>query len=206
MINTSFIQHAASLLPPLGYRLDTPTQLADEIQKGGLTAVGFLEEPLPSNPLISTQKIIATATAKPWIEEWPWEDEVKGKVRRKIMKFDGADGKGEKEVLEWEMTAVVNRYEERYLGKGYASRVMEVLERDLMGRLGDLDEDDGGEVRGKRVWMIRNAEPLTGDYWLSQGFKTVGGIWFEKGTLGCYRRFRLDHMVREFGVGNGRRV
>lgn len=208
MINESFIQHAKHLIPPLGYRLDTDTQLADEILKGGLAGVGFLEETVEGVGRI--KKIVATATAKPWIEEWPWEETVKQdaspSVRRKILK---GDGKSEREVSQWELTAVVNRYEERYLRKGYASKVMQILEEDLIKRLGDLDSDDDdmGDLDGapkmevKRVWMIRNAEELTGEYWLNRGFKTVGGMWFEKGTMGCYRRFRLNHMIKEFGVG-----
>lgn len=202
MINDSFIQHAKNLLPPLGSRLDTDTQLADEILKGGLTGVGFLEEMVEGVGRI--KKVVTTATAKPWIEEWPWEEILDSGsppcVKRKILK---GDGKCERDVLQWEMTAVVNRYEERYLGKGYAAKVMKVLEADLIRRLGDLEIDGTPKsMIEKRVWMIRNAEELTGEYWLNRGYKTIGGMWFEKGMLGCYRRFRLNHMIKDFEFGN----
>jgi hypothetical protein len=176
LINEAYWAHYAGLIPTTFPRFNTDTQLLEEIEDG-LAAVVFLDD-----------LIVATASVKPWLEAWPWEDGTSMIVKRE---------KREGEVLDYEFTAVAVRYGPLYLGKGYADTAMRTLHDEMVRRLAVGKKE--GEREG-RFW-VRINEELTGDYWRRKGFHVISDMWCEKGKFGNKRRFVVSTMTKEiFGV------
>lgn len=173
-------------------RLQTDNQLSEELGADGFTAVAFASSDTGKKP-----QVIGTASMKPWKDDGLWnpshDDDASQEPTTK-----NPNSKTEPFVQDhacpgdYELAVVALPPDPRYRGKGIAGRLVKACEDEILRLRGHQP----GRERPVRI-MIRTPKENTGDYWLKQGFKTVGSRKCPKGFWDSLEEFTMWAMVRE---------
>jgi GNAT superfamily N-acetyltransferase len=194
MINASYMVSHTNKIKYLEnkVRLRTDSELSEELGADGFTAVAFF-----SGETEEKVQVIGTASMKPWKDDGLWNpldhddtkhDPMTEKVNsemEQILQHYACPG-------DYELAVVALPPDPRFRGKGIAGRLVKACEEEILRR---RRVEANGE-RPVRI-MIRVSKENAGDYWLKQGFKTVGSRKCPKGFWDSLEEFTMWAMIRE---------
>ncbi|GLI71964.1 hypothetical protein PoHVEF18_000131 [Penicillium ochrochloron] len=194
MINASYMVSHTNKIKYLEnkVRLRTDSELSEELGADGFTAVAFVSGDADENV-----QVIGTASMKPWKDDGLWNpldhddtshDPMTEKLNsemEQILQHYACPG-------DYELAVVALPPDPRFRGKGIAGRLVKACEEEILRRR--RHEADG--ERPVRI-MIRVSKENAGDYWLKQGFKTVGSRKCPKGFWDSLEEFTMWAMIRE---------
>ncbi|KAJ5450606.1 uncharacterized protein N7458_007055 [Penicillium daleae] len=194
MINASYTVSHTNKIKYLDdkLRLRTDSELSEELGADGFTAVAFASDGTDEKP-----QVIGTASMKPWKDDGLWNpldhddtihDPTTEKVNsemEQIIRHHACPG-------DYELAVVALPPDPRYRGKGIAGRLVRACEDEVLRRR----RHEADRERPVKV-MIRVSKENAGDYWLKQGFKTVGSRRCPKGFWDSLEEFTMWAMIRE---------
>ncbi|KAJ5082391.1 hypothetical protein N7532_011434 [Penicillium argentinense] len=175
-------------------RLRSDSCLTEELGPDGFTAVAFASGE-PDSPA----EVVGTASMKLWKDDGLWrphdddfsDDSTEELVNDQVEEiFRGHACPGD-----YELTVVAIPPNPRFRGKGIAGRLIRVCEEELIRRRKLSGKDD----TPARI-MIRVAKENSGEYWLKQGFVTVGSQRCPEGFWDSAEAFTMWAMIRELGT------
>ncbi|KAJ5167093.1 uncharacterized protein N7482_005874 [Penicillium canariense] len=197
MINASYlVSHTNKIaFSAEKIRLRSDSELSSELGPDGFTAVAFA-----SSNTNDKLEVIGTASMKLWKDDGLWsppdqDDHGKDSPEQRV------NGEGEqirrKHACpgDYELAVVALPPDSRYRGKGIAGRLVKLCEEEIVRRRA-LEGDKGDGDRPVRI-MIRVAKENAGNYWLKQGFQTVGSRRCPKGFWDAAEEFTMWAMLRE---------
>jgi GNAT superfamily N-acetyltransferase len=194
MINASYmVSHTTKIkYRDNKVRLRTDSELSEELGVDGFTAVAFA-----SSGTDEKAQVIGTASMKPWKDDGLWDpldhDDNKhdptterlNSEMEQIVRDHACPG-------DYELAVVALPPDPRYRGKGIAGRLVKACEDEILRRR----RQEADYERPVRV-MIRVSKENAGDYWLKQGFKTVGSRRCPQGFWDSLEEFTMWAMIRE---------
>ena len=196
VINASYYDTGASSYTKNGPRLKSDTQLADELQETGFTAIAFAQN-----------SIIGTASLKISLldpEEAPWKlpgyfehfsaDQIlsgSSAVHSSGEEYRNAPWSGG-----FELVAVAIKPDPLYRRKGIAKCLVRACEEELKKRM-TLVGDTG---LSRSCITLRCIREIQGAYWLKRGFRVVGEQYYPPFTWDYSRGFVLWAMERRLSV------
>lgn len=190
-INEGYASHGGALR--FAQRLDSDTQLSDELGENGFTVVAYTtasDEPSSDGQDV---EVIGTASVKDWLDDHQWEKYTHENVGCSVPGRN-EDGKSQHPCDgDYEIAVVAVRPGEKYRKRGIADHIVKVCEQEILRR---LPLREGGNVPPLRT-MVRVVRDLNGPYWMKKGFSPVGQKWAPTGTWGSSTGFALWAMVRE---------
>ncbi|KAJ5970502.1 uncharacterized protein N7479_000420 [Penicillium vulpinum] len=197
VINASYYDTGATPFVKTGPRIRSDTQLADELQESGFTAIAFAQN-----------AVIGTASLKAWS---PDSDDAVWKPSGYFEQFsadeifsasttvlDSLDGESQNVTCEggFEVVAVAIKPDPRYRRKGIAESLVKACEEELkrkMSLAGCTDLADS-------CIMVKSIRDIKGAYWLKRGFRVVGEQYCPPFTWNYNNGFVLWAMKRELSV------
>ncbi|KAJ6133572.1 hypothetical protein N7471_008787 [Penicillium samsonianum] len=197
VINAGYYDTGVSPFEKYGPRLESDTQLADELQEAGFTAIAFAQN-----------AIIGTASLKVWL---PDSEGAAWKLPGHFDQFSADEiFSGNPTVLDslrdesqnvpcegdFEIAAVAITPDPRYRRKGIAESLVKACEEELKKRM-SLAECT--ELVHSCI-MLKSIREIQGVYWLKRGFRVVGEQYFPPFTWGYNKGFVLWAMERELYV------
>ncbi|KAJ5592304.1 hypothetical protein N7537_009208 [Penicillium hordei] len=197
VINISYCDTAGTSFVKSGPRLTSDTQLADELEETGFTAIAFAEN-----------AIIGTASLKVWSpysEAPPWKfpghfeqfsaDEI---FAASSTVLDSLHDESQNALCEggFELVAVAITPDPRYRRKGIGESLAKACENELKRRI----SLSGCTELSRSCMMLRTVRELRGAYWLKRGFRVVGEQYCPPLTWGYSKGFVLWAMEKEISV------
>ncbi|KAJ5465473.1 hypothetical protein N7530_009260 [Penicillium desertorum] len=181
VINTSYYDTGASSFEKTGARLQSNTQLADELQPTGFTAIAFAQK-----------AIIGTASLKVWP---PDAEGTAWKVPGYFERFSADEiFSASSTVLDIRPVREVSKLQlsrsRRILdigGKGIAASLVKACHEELNRRM----------FPARSCIMLKCIREVQGLYWLKRGFRVVGEQYCPPYTWGYNKGFVLWAMERE---------
>ncbi|CAG8119230.1 hypothetical protein PENNAL_c0024G11891 [Penicillium nalgiovense] len=188
VINTSYYDTGASPFEKTVARLQSDTQLINELQQTGFTAIAFAQS-----------TIIGTASLKVWppdAEGTVWK--VPGYFERfsadeifsaSSTVLDSLDDESENTPCEgsFEIAAVAITPDPRYRRKGIAASLVKACHEELNRRM----------FPARSCIMLKCIREVQGSYWLKRGFRVIAEQYFPPYTWGYNKGFVLWAMERE---------
>lgn len=174
-------------------RLQTDTQLSEELGESGFTVIAYSPKPGEAS---SDIEIVGTASVKPWVNDGQWQpyihDSIVGSDIGTRAESDGnlqddpCDG-------DYEIALVTIRRGASYRKRGIVDRLLKACEEEIMRRLSANAADSRQTIRT----MIKISKEINGPYWTKKGFTPVGQKICPKGIWGSLTEFTMWAMVRE---------
>ncbi|KAJ5530492.1 hypothetical protein N7527_003885 [Penicillium freii] len=193
IINISYYDTAGTSFVKSGPRLMSDTQLAEELEETGFTAIAFAE-----NAIIGTASL-KVCSPSPWklpgyFEQFS-EDEI---FSASSTVLDSLHDESQNTLCEagFELVAVAITPDPRYRRKGIGESLTKACEDELKRRM-SLAECT--EVSRSRM-MLRSVREVRGAYWLKRGFRVVGEQYYPPLTWGYSKGFVLWAMERELSA------
>lgn len=194
MINASYMVSHTNKIKYLEnkVRLRTDSELSEELGADGFTAVAFA-----SGNTDKKVQVIGTASMKPWKDDGLWnpldhddtsQDPTTEKLNSEMeqtLQHYACPG-------DYELAVVALPPDPRFRGKGIAGRLVKACEEEILRR-----RRDGADGERPVRIMIRVSKENAGDYWLKQGFRTVGSRRCPKGFWDSLEEFTMWAMIRE---------
>ncbi|KAJ5753132.1 Acyl-CoA N-acyltransferase [Penicillium odoratum] len=168
MVNKSYLVSSSSAIKPLDdkTRLNSDSQLSEELGPDGFTAVAFSHGP------DGKVDVIGTASMKKWKDDSLW---------RPYDATSQTTNLNQTCVGDFEL-AVVALLPGAYRGQGLAGRLVKLCEEEILRR-----ERTKSPIR----IMIRVSMENNGQYWLKQGFVPIGSKACPKGFWGSTQDFTM---------------
>ncbi|KAJ5154714.1 uncharacterized protein N7500_010153 [Penicillium coprophilum] len=198
VINASYYDTGDSPLEKTGPRIRSDTQLADELQETGFTAIAFAEN-----------AIIGTASLK------FWSSDSEGAVWKSPGHFEqfSADEifSASSTVLDslhddshnilceggFEIVAVAITPDPQYRRKGIADSLVKACEQEVKRKISPV----GSTELARSYITVKSIREVQGSYWLKKGFRIVGEQYCPPLYLGLQQRFcSLGHEARVVGL------
>ncbi|CDM31752.1 hypothetical protein DTO013E5_1989 [Penicillium roqueforti] len=196
VINASYYDTGASSYKKSGLRLKSDTQLADELQETGFTAIAFAQ-----NSIIGTASLKISSPDPEDVWKFPGYSEQF--TADEIFSASSAvlDSSGDKHRdAHWkggfELVAVAIKPDPRYRRKGIAECLIRACEEELKRRMALV-----GHIELSRLCItLRSIREIQGAYWLKRGFRVVGEQYYPPFTWGYNQGFVLWAMERQLSV------
>ncbi|CAG8898756.1 unnamed protein product [Penicillium egyptiacum] len=191
VINASYYDTGLSHFEKNGPRLQSDTQLADELQETGFTTIAFAQN-----------AIIGTASLKIWSPDsegdaWKLPGHFEQFSADEIFSasstvLDSLDDESQNASCDggFEIVAVAITPDPRYRKKGIAASLVEACQEELKSRMSPA----------RSSIMLRSIREVQGSYWLKRGFRIVGEQYCPPFTWGYNKGFVLWAMERELSV------
>ena len=193
VINASYRDPGIVPFEEIGTRLKSDTQLIDELEGSGFTAIAFVEN-----------AIVGTASMKQWM---PYSE---GSIWKPTGHFDpfSADeifsggiavlnslGESQQTICEgdYELAAVAIKPDPQYRRKGIAENLVKACEDELKRR---ILLGNSATLPRVRI-MLKVVREIKGPYWLKKGFRIVGEQYCPPLTWDFKKGFVLWAMERE---------
>lgn len=194
MINASYVVSHTNKIKYVDnkLRLQSDSQLSEELGADGFTAVAFASSGTDEKP-----QVIGTASMKLWKDDGLWnpiddDDASQEPTREKLNSETEPIVQDYACPGDYELAVVALPPDPRYRGKGIAGRLVKACEVEILRLRGHKVDRE----RPVRI-MIRVSKENAGDYWLKQGFKTVGSRKCPKGFWDSLEEFTMWAMIRE---------
>ncbi|KAJ5256920.1 hypothetical protein N7478_013024 [Penicillium angulare] len=199
VINASYRDHDINPIGKVGYRIQSDTQVADEIGTSGFTAIAF-----------ASNEIVGTASVKDWVSEadgisWKPESYFAGKGPEDASSMeilgsyindstlDVADCTGD-----FELFLVAVKSGEKYRKTGIAEKLIKACEKELRGRF-TSSLSQPAENAHLRI-MLKVVREINGKYWLKKGFQIVGECYCPPFTWDLENAFILWAMRKDLPI------
>lgn len=197
IINVSYYDTTGTSFVKSGPRLMSDTQLAEELEETGFTAIAFAE-----NAIIGTASLkvcLSDSEGSPWklpghFEQFSAEEIFSGSSTV----LDSLHEKSQNTHCEggFELVAVAITPDPRYRRKGIGEALAKACENELKRRVSLA----GCTELSRSCMMLRSVRELRGAYWLKRGFRVVGEQYCPPLTWGYSKGFVLWAMERELSV------
>ncbi|KAJ5372788.1 hypothetical protein N7517_004794 [Penicillium concentricum] len=197
VINASYYDTCDSHFEKTAPRIRSDTQLADELQETGFTAIAFAEN-----------AIIGTASLKVWS---PDSDGAVWKLPGHFQQFSADEiFSGSLTVVDslhdesqnvpceggFEIVAVAITPDPRYRKKGIAESLVKACETEMKKKMSHV----GCTEPARSCIMLKSIREIQGSYWLKRGFRVVGEQYCPPFTWAYNKGFVLWAMERELSV------
>ncbi|KAJ5811276.1 hypothetical protein N7474_007577 [Penicillium riverlandense] len=196
VINASYRNHEIDPIGKIRDRLQTDTQIANEVGEGGFTALALARD-----------EIVGTASVKKWDPEgfvWKSPRRYTGRSAEELRALPAAgreSGHSATDTVpcdgDFEVLIVAVKPGERYRKRGIAESLVKACEEELQRRY--TPEPNGSSHL--RV-MVKVVPEINGRYWLKKGFRVVGEAYCPPFTWDLADAFILWAMRRELQVGD----
>ncbi|KAJ5816246.1 hypothetical protein N7447_008479 [Penicillium robsamsonii] len=197
VINTSYYDTGDSPFEKTKPRIRSDTQLADELQETGLTAIAFAEN-----------AIIGTASLKIWTPDsegavWKAPGHFEQFSADEIFSasstvLDSLHDESQNVPCEgdFELVAIAITPDPRYRRKGISQSLVKACEKELRGKMSAV----GSAKSAQSCIMVKSIREVQGSYWLKRGFRVVGESYCPPFTWSYNKGFVLWAMERELSV------
>jgi ribosomal protein S18 acetylase RimI-like enzyme len=196
VINASYRNHEINPIGKIRDRLQTDTQIANEVGDGGFTAIAWAQD-----------EIVGTASVKKWDPEgFVWKSpgrytERRADALRSLPSAGMENGQSDTDRVpcdgDFEVLIVAVKPGERYRKRGIAESLVKACEEELQRRY----TSDPYGLSHLRV-MLKVVPETNGRYWLKKGFRVVGEAYCPPFTWDLADTFILWAMRRELEVGD----
>ncbi|KAJ5210913.1 Short-chain dehydrogenase/reductase SDR [Penicillium cf. griseofulvum] len=197
VINVSYLDTGDSSIEKTGPRIRSNTQLADELQETGITAIAFAQN-----------SIIGTASLKVWSPDsegalWKSPGHFEHFCADEIFTanstvLDSLHGESQDVSCKggFEIVAVAITPDPRYRRKGIAESLVKACEKELKGGMTSAGLTESAQP----CIMVKCIREIQGAYWLKRGFRVVGEQYCPPLTWRYNKGFVLWAMERELPV------
>jgi hypothetical protein len=199
VINASYRDHDINPIGKIGYRLQTDTQIADEIDSSGFTAVATV-----------SNEIVGTASVKPWVSKaegvaWKPRGYYEGKNANEVLSMhspcldihnsdaDSDSCEGDFEILLVAVKPGV-QYRKRGIAEGLVRACEDELHRKFKTSLGQSCQKTHLRI------MLKVVREINGEYWLKKGFRVVGECYCAPFTWDLENAFILWAMRKDLFI------
>ncbi|KAJ5083473.1 hypothetical protein N7456_012900 [Penicillium angulare] len=199
VVNTSYRDHSTDPIGKIGYRIQSDTQVADEIGTSGFTAVAF-----------ASNEIVGTASVRDWVSEadgitWKPEGYFAGKSPENACSMEDLGSSVSNSTLDvadcegdFAVFLVAVKPGEKYRKKGIAEKLVKACEKELQGRFTSSFSQPADNTHLKI--MLKVVREINGEYWLKKGFQIAGECYCPPFTWDLEKAFVLWAMRRDLPI------